>query len=178
VSASLGLRPHEVVLSKPDADWATAFETEKETLAEALGRLVLDIQHVGSTAVPDLSAKPIIDIAIAVPADADIDTIGARLRAAGYEFGVNAGSDGGYIYFREVADGLRTHHVHLIEATDPQWTNYLRFRECLRRDARLRRAYERLKSTLASRFPRDRDAYTSAKAEFIVETIESARRAQ
>lgn len=173
MSAGLGLLPHEVALSEPVRAWADEFEQEKRRLAEVLGDLVVAIEHVGSTAVPALRAKPIIDIAIAVAPGFDIATISSRLEAAGYEFAVNAGTNGGYIFFREARGGMRTHHLHVIESTDPQWSNYLKFRECLRRDEQLRREYESLKARLARQFPSDREAYTESKAAFIIGAIDS-----
>ena len=167
MTSSLGLRRRRVTVAPHSGLWASAYEAERKRLSDGLRDLVVDIQHVGSTAVPDLCAKPIIDIAIAVSDMSCFGQITERLTAMGYAYEVDAGSEGGHIFVRESAPGITTHHVHVVELNDEQWKNYLHFRDRLRQEPALREEYSRLKLSLGQRYAQDREGYTSAKAEFI-----------
>ena len=167
MNGSLGLAPEDVRVEPHSDEWGEAYETERVRLAGALGDLVVDIQHVGSTAVPGLAAKPIVDIAIAIPEASFAQRVSQVLTTLGYEFAVDAGNEGGLIFFRESNPPLRTHHVHIVEHRDPQWRNYLKFRDLLRADSDLRSKYARLKDRLVRDYANDRPGYTNAKTEFI-----------
>jgi GrpB-like predicted nucleotidyltransferase (UPF0157 family) len=163
----IGLRKGFVELVPHRAEWRDLFETERQRLAVGLGHLAQDIQHVGSTAVPGLAAKPIIDIAVAVPVPADIARCRGPLCTLGYLDRGDQGADGGYVFVKESDPGVRTVHLHLVVIDDPQWENYLRFRDRLRADEALRTQYGELKTALQARFARDRERYTLAKHDFI-----------
>jgi GrpB-like predicted nucleotidyltransferase (UPF0157 family) len=136
-------------------------------LFKRIGHLVLDIQHVGSTAVPGLAAKPIIDIAVAVASLVDVQRCRPLLIALGYLDRGDAGREGGYVFVKERVPEVRTHHLHMVTIDDPQWANYLSFRDRLRADAALRKEYAALKWKLQERFACDRQGYTAAKDAFI-----------
>ena len=155
----------EVVAHRPE--WRDLFDSERRLLHERLGSLALDIQHVGSTAVPGLDAKPIIDIAVAVASVAAIAQCKPPLGTLGYIDRGDAGRDGGYLFVKESAPDVRTHHLHIVAIDDPQWRDYLRLRDMLRADEDLRAKYAHLKNALQRRFPQDRKAYTAAKEDFI-----------
>lgn len=171
MGTDLGLAAGIVRLQRHSDKWSRAYEAERATLRQALGDLAMDIEHVGSTAVPGLEAKPIIDIAIAIAEEADAGPVSDRLLELGYGFAVDAGSAGGLIFFKESAAPIRTHHVHVVRADDAQWRNYLAFRDRLRADTRLRAEYAQLKQRLAREFASDRDGYTAAKTEFIARAV-------
>ncbi len=154
-----------VVAHRPE--WRGLFERERRALWDSVGDLVLDIQHVGSTAVPGLDAKPIIDIAAAVPSEEVLPRLEGPLRGLGYIYRGDAGGDGGHIFVKESAPEVRTHHLHVVEAHDPQWRRWLLFRDMLRADETLRAAYARTKKGLQERFGEDRKGYTRAKDEFV-----------
>ena len=139
----IGLEPAKVRVTPHSEHWQDSYDAEHKALSEALGDLAVDIQHVGSTAVPGLPAKPIIDIAIAIESPDSAAEVSEVLKQIGYRFAVDAGSEGGLIFFREPDPPLRTHHVHVVCFDDPQWRNYLSFRDRLRDDERLRSAYAR-----------------------------------
>ena len=160
----------QVVAYRPD--WHDLFEQERRFLQQHIGHLVLDIQHVGSTAVPCLDAKPIIDIVVAVASVAVIPQCRQTLCSLGYIDRGDGGKDGGYLFVKESAPDVRTHHLHLVAIDDPQWGNYLRFRDMLRADATLRIRYATLKKTLQEKFSQDREAYTTAKREFIRDILQ------
>lgn len=173
MTSTLGLEPSKVRVAPYSLEWHDVFEAERSKLADALGSLAVHIEHVGSTAVPGMSAKPIIDIAIAIERSESAARISKILDEVGYKFAVDARSEGGLIFYREINPRLRTHHVHVISIDDPQWRNYLRFRDLLRKDASVRRAYTALKERLAREFADDRDSYTMGKSDFVRAALES-----
>jgi GrpB-like predicted nucleotidyltransferase (UPF0157 family) len=163
----IGLKRGTVQVVTYHADWHNLFEQERRALHQHIGHLVLDIQHVGSTAVSGLDAKPILDIAVAVASVAMIPQCRQPLWALGYLDRGDDGSDGGYLFVKESAPDVRTHHLHMVARDDPQWRNYLRFRDILRADETLRTRYANLKKALQEKFSQDRQAYTAAKHAFI-----------
>lgn len=164
---SIGLKRHTVQVVEHRPEWSALFAAEARALRLAAGELAADIQHVGSTAVPGLPAKPIIDVAIAIHSRAVIPELAARLVAAGYIDRGDGGADGGWLLVKEPKPDIRSFHLHLVEASDPQWRNYLVFRDALRRDATLRDRYAALKHELAGQFAGNRRSYTAAKHDFI-----------
>ncbi len=163
----LGLHREIVEVVTYRSSWSHAFERERALLTRALGNVLLDIQHVGSTAVPGLEAKPIVDIAAAVEVPEKMDALKEPLQSLGYIDRGDAGDKGGYLFVKEKAPQVRTHHLHVVTINDPQWTNYLRFRDRLRSDTNVRRQYAELKKALQKEFALDRQGYTRAKHDFI-----------
>ena len=162
--------PVEIVPSDPD--WPAAYERER-ALLEPLLRPWLrgDLHHVGSTAVPGLAAKPVVDIQAGV---ADLDEARQALPLL---------VDAGYLHWHDDPEPWRlwllkprpehrTHHLHLVQADHPEFQAKLVFRDRLRRDPEARTAYERLKRDLADRHRDDRDAYTDAKSAFVLRILE------
>ena len=163
----IGLERGTVRVVPSDDEWPAAFAQERHCLCQHIGHLVLDIQHVGSTAVPGLAAKPIIDIAAAVASLTDVPRCRPLLIALGYLDRGDRGRKGGYVFVKERAPEVRTHHLHMITIDDPQWASYLLFRDRLRADAALRAEYASLKRKLQEPFAYDRGGYTGAKDTFI-----------
>ncbi len=157
--------PVQVIAHHPD--WYDLFEQERCLLQQHLRHLVLDIQHVGSTAVPGLDAKPILDIAVALASVAVILQCIPWLCRIGYIDRGDGGTNGGYLFVKESAPEVRTHHVHMVTIDDPQWHNYLLFRDILCADERLRARYAKLKQDLQNQFSQDRKSYTASKHDFI-----------
>jgi GrpB-like predicted nucleotidyltransferase (UPF0157 family) len=144
----IGLEQGTVRVVSPDDEWPVAFAQERHCLCTRIGHLVLDIQHVGSTAVPGLAAKPIIDVAAAVASPADVQRCRPLLIPLGYIDRSDRGRKGGYVFVKERAPKVRTHHLHMVTIDDPQWASYLVFRDRLRADAALRAEYASLKRKL------------------------------
>jgi GrpB-like predicted nucleotidyltransferase (UPF0157 family) len=166
-----GLKRHTVRVVEHRPEWAELFGAEARDLRLAAGELAEDIQHVGSTAVPGLPAKPIIDVAIAIRSRTAIPELAERLVDDGYIDRGDGGQNGGWLLVKESAPNIRSFHVHIVERSDPQWGNYLAFRDALRQDATLRDRYAALKRGLAAQFAGDRKSYTKAKHEFIRGTL-------
>ena len=154
------------------ADWPARFEAERRLLEAVLAPwLAGHIQHIGSTAVPGLPAKPVIDImAPVLSLDASRDAIEAVATA-------------GYVYFPYKPDAMhwfckptpahRTHHLHLVPIGSPLWHQRLAFRNALRGDLALAAEYAELKARLAAQFVLDREAYTEGKTAFITRVLAS-----
>ena len=134
---------------------------------EAGGDLILDIQHVGSTAVPDLPAKPFLDLAAAVGALDVIPELVDSLTALGYIYRGDGENSGGHLFVWESEPDVRTIHLHVVTSDDVQWKNYLRFRDLLCQNSTLRKRYAELKQELMGRHPEDRKSYTDSKHDFI-----------
>jgi len=139
----------------------------------ALGAFVLDIQHIGSTSVPNLPAKPIIDIGIAVRDFEAAFVCIAPIEALGYIYRGENGIPRRH-FFRK-GDPERTHHIHMVEVESAEWAQQLLFRDYLRSHSDALRQYADLKIDLARRYPKDREAYLAAKAPLIGEILALAR---
>ncbi len=174
----IGLEKGIVRVAPHHPSWHDPFKQERRVLQKHIGGQVLDIQHVGSTAVPGLDAKPIIDIAATVSSPGVIEELRRPLRDLGYIDRGDAGGDGGYLFVKDSAPEVRTHHLHVVAADDPQWRDYLLFRDALRTDETLRARYAELKRILQERFVQDRKGYTDGKHEFIRGVLSAATRAR
>lgn len=163
----LGLRENRVRVVPHDPDWPAVGRTLCEQLREAAGALALDVAHVGSTAVPDLEAKPILDLALGTPSDTLDPSLDRLLRDLGYHYLADTGSAGGHLFALRSAPDVNTVHLHVVAYEGPQWHNYLVFRDVLRSDPEMRRAYAEVKRRLGERYPEDREAYTLGKHEFV-----------
>ena len=152
--------------------WATLATDACQELRLAGGDLLVDVQHVGSTSVPDLPAKPILDIAAAVPTLQVLPELVARLTEIGYIYRGDGEDSGGHLFVRESSPEVRTIHVHAVQHEGSQWRNYLLFRNLLRQDVDLRKQYAELKAELASKFQDDRKTYTASKHNFIRRILE------
>jgi GrpB-like predicted nucleotidyltransferase (UPF0157 family)/ADP-ribose pyrophosphatase YjhB (NUDIX family) len=150
-------------------EWERLFEEEKAVLVAALGNCILDIQHVGSTSIPDIPAKPIIDIAIAVEDFAQATACIRQVIGLGYEYRGENGIPRRHYFVKR--DPLTTHHIHMVEKTSWDWETLLLFRDRLRQEPELAREYAELKTALAQEFVQDRDRYLNGKAPFIERVI-------
>ena len=141
-------------------EWAVLYKSEKVMLDKVIGDMVLDIQHVGSTSVKGLVAKPIIDIAIAYRNKTIIPEISEKLEKAGYIDRGDAGKNGGYIFVKECDPWVRTFHIHFVNIKSEEWKKYLYFRDVLRKDKKIRDEYTEVKRNLMSKFKNNRKEYT------------------
>ena len=164
---TIGLRRHTVRVVAHRHEWHALFESERRALLGRVGHLAVDVQHVGSTAVDGLEAKPIIDIALAVTSAEDVPRLRRPLEGLGYVYRGDAGSDGGHLFVKESAPDVRTHHLHVVSVDDAQWHQWVLFRDRLRADGALRARYAGLKKVLKERYAEDRKGYTEAKHEFV-----------
>jgi GrpB-like predicted nucleotidyltransferase (UPF0157 family) len=153
------------------AAWPLAFESEAAELRRALGALAIRIDHVGSTAVPGLAAKPVIDIQVSVRSLAPPELFQAALAPLGYKFVSLGEEDHFYPWFAKPGEWPSTHHVHLCVAGEELEARHLAFRDYLRKNPEQARAYEALKRRLAGEHEGATLSavanYSLAKSEFI-----------
>ena len=168
----IGLPKGLVQLVPYTAEWIRLFEAEKARLQAAIGKHVLDIQHVGSTAIPGMIAKPIIDIGIAVEDFEEARVCIQSVQSLGYEYRGEQGIPRRH-YF--VKGDPRTHHIHMNEVGSRDWEDQVLFRDYLVGHPQLAKEYAALKKELAERHPMDREAFQVGKARFIEWVLEMAR---
>jgi GrpB-like predicted nucleotidyltransferase (UPF0157 family) len=160
-----------IVLHDYDPRWPEQFRQEAERIHAAIGDWIRAVEHIGSTAVPGLAAKPILDVMVGIRRLLDARHCIPRMTALGYT----------YVREHERLLPERRYffkpavHLHMVEPTARFWREKLRFRDLLRADAGLARRYEALKRDLASRFPTDPVRYTEGKGAFVEEAMRVAR---
>lgn len=164
----------EVIVLEYNPDWIKAYDEEKVKIEETLQEHILSIEHIGSTSVPGLGAKPIIDMMVGVR---NLDEVGQkqidRLMAVGYEY-VHKPEYPERKFFRKGKWRAGTHHLHVYEMNGLSWRNNLLFRDYLRQHAEMAEQYYRLKKELEVTYKHDRPAYTAGKETFIQEVIRQA----
>lgn len=169
-----------IVVVAPDPAWPHRFASERDRLQPVLEPfLARAVEHIGSTAVPGLAAKPIIDM-LAVVHDIDaFEAAHAPLVDLGWHPAPEPGDDAGRRRsWCTPSVARRTHHLHVVEADSTGWPTWLAFRDALRADASAAAAYADLKRRLAARHgadPDDRDAYRQGKRAFIGATVRAWR---
>lgn len=161
----------ELRLVPHHASWLEFFEIEERRLTHALGTLVLEIEHVGSTSVPDLLAKPIIDIAMTVPSVADFEACVGPITGLGYRFRGQHGDDPLRRYYVLERGERVMVHIHLWTKEAEAWREAIRFRELLRTDEQLRRDYESEKLRVAEQVGWDKRDYSLGKGPFIQDSL-------
>jgi len=168
-----GAEQREITIADYDPAWPVEFERHARIIAGALGTAAVRIEHVGSTSVPGLAAKPIVDILVVVPDSADESSYLPQLQAAGYVLRVREPEWNEHRMFRTPG---RNVHVHVYSEGCPEIQRNLAFRDRLRRDPDDLRRYERTKRELAARAWPDMNDYARAKTE-VVESILAAAEA-
>jgi GrpB-like predicted nucleotidyltransferase (UPF0157 family) len=168
--ALFGLGWREVRLVPHDPRWAQAYRREAARLQQALGAHALEIAHIGSTAVPGLVAKPLLDIMVAVTSLQERETVIPLLERAGYEFRPHDTLPE-RLFFIAGAPEARRVNLSLAAWDSAYWRDHLAFRDILRARPEVATAYARLKVDLAERYPADRLAYTAAKGEFVARVL-------
>lgn len=163
-----GLERRAVVIVAYDPDWPARFAEHRERVQRALGPLIMRIEHIGSTAVPGLAAKPVIDVVVTTVDPDDESVMVPAMASAGYHLRVR---ETGHRMFRTTD---RDAHVHVWGDSDPEVSRYLRFRDRLRASAKDRRAYEQLKRELSARDWKDMNHYADAKSVLIEQILARA----
>ena len=163
----LGLKRGTVVLADYSPSWKEAFREERVILANALASVPCEIEHFGSTAVPGLQAKPILDIAIGIEAPHPIEDCIPAIEETGFVYRGEDADAGSHLFVRGSEDEVRTHHLHVVRLGESNWERWLAFRDYLRRSASARETYAVEKARLAMRYKNDREAYTAGKSKVI-----------
>jgi GrpB-like predicted nucleotidyltransferase (UPF0157 family) len=170
-----GLFP--IVISEPDGNWVKLFQSEKNKIHKALGKQnIIRIEHIGSTAVPNLKAKPTIDILLEVPESKDNVFMAERLREIGYHYIPRPENPAPHMMFAKgyTEDGFKgqAYHIHVRYSGD--WDE-LYFRDYLKLHPKTAREYGELKARLSVEYKNDREEYTNRKTDFIKRITRIAR---
>ena len=168
---------NKITITDYQPHWPELYQKELVLLKTIIGNHTLDIQHIGSTSVPQLAAKPIIDIMIGVKSldIADLYCVPAMVKA-GYEYVSKYEATIPHRrYFRKSSpEGIRTHHLHMVEMNSDWWNRHILFRDHLRNHPEDRDAYGELKKELSLKLYEDKHDYTEAKTGFIEGVLKNA----
>ena len=168
------IEPRSIVIADYDPAWPERFDREEARIRTALGQAALAVEHIGSTSVPGLAAKPIVDILLVVEDSAEEESYAPVMEEAGYVLRVR---EPGWNEHRMFRTPDRDAHVHVYSAGCPEIQRNLTFRDRLRRNIDNRNRYERTKRELAAREWPDMNAYAEAKTE-VIESILAASQAE
>src|SRR5215469_12549527 len=164
--------PDHVTIEDYDPRWPRLFEMLRVRIAVVLDEMAISIEHVGSTAVPGLAAKPIIDIDVLIRSSADLPVVIRKLADLGYEHRGDLGVRGREA-FRANAAAVR-HHLYVCPPGSREYEQHIAFRNYLRAHAGEANAYALLKRELANKFGSDREGYSQAKSEFVQRLLQRA----
>ena len=170
----IGLKRNTVELKEYSSYWKENAEITVSKLWDLLGNTAKGIEHIGSTSVEGLDAKPIIDIAIGVTSLEDIVPYLDELSRNGFVHVPERDSyEQVFLSCGNFDEDIRTHYIHVVIYEGREWKNYLLFRDKLNSDKKLKTQYQYLKRKLREEYPNDREAYTVGKAMFIEKVLET-----
>ncbi|MEM5003155.1 GrpB family protein [Priestia megaterium] len=169
----VGLERGVVKLEPYNCNWSILFEKEREMLSSQLKGLIIKIEHVGSTSIEGLTAKPIIDIAIGVSSLDKFIRIKEKVKGIGYvEIPVNI--DGKHVFVKDKENKI-THFLHVMIYNQKLWRDQICFRDSLRSSPDAKLKYVKLKEELAKKYPNDVISYTNEKKRFVDSILKKAR---
>ena len=164
-----------VYLEPHQKEWETTAEETIRTLKGILGDIAADIQHIGSTSIRTIKAKPIIDIAVAVNDFEAVLQKRAELEKADVIFRFDERPEQLLFVMGDFEKDTRSHHIHVVLYGSEEWNNYINFRDYLNSNIKAAREYETTKLRLSEQYPDDRIAYTDGKQEVIDRLLVEAR---
>lgn len=169
-----------VVIVDYDPRWPVLYEEEKRRILQTIGHKVISVEHIGSTAIPDLGGKPIIDIMAGVHRSTDADECIPLLQDLDYKDVTPQPEEPDWyyclskVYLPEMLK-LKNYHLHLVEYMSDHWQKHLLFRDFLQTHPHVAQQYYELKKKLAAKYGSNRIGYTDAKTSFIKSVIAQAR---
>ena len=164
---SLGLKRGTVQLEPHDKQWDEAAIQTIKNLKSILGDDAVDIQHIGSTAIPAIKAKPIIDIAVGVTDFEKIMSYNEQLQKDGIFYRGSDVEDQILYVMGDMEKDIMTHHIHIVKWNETEWKNYIHFRDYLNANEDVALQYQKLKEELEGKYADDRAAYTKGKRNMI-----------
>jgi len=168
----MGLKVGTVTLEEYNSNWSKMFKEEKENLKKMFKDLAVEIEHIGSTSVEGLSAKPIIDVAVGVKNLKDFDKIKECFEEP---YSVKEDSVSDEILIRKrIGEDVTTHLIHVMEVNGKRYQDTIKFRNYIRKHKEVLKEYEDLKKDLAEKYADNRKMYTSSKNDFIQNIIKKA----
>ena len=164
---NIGLKEGTVSLQKYNPQWKVLFEEEKQNLEVLLSAdfKTIRIEHIGSTSIPHIKSKPIIDILVVIDKETNIDNLTAKLENALYQK-CSFQPRQGEVLFKRGNDAISTHYIHIV-LENYDWERYILFRDYLLTKPNIAHEYEKLKLKLARQFRDDRTQYTASKKEYV-----------
>ena len=168
---TLGLQRGTVSLAPHREEWHRFFDEEKRRILDAIAEHVSAIEHVGSTSICGIVAKPILDVMVGIPTFEDGEKCVAALNKLGYEYKGENGVPMRHFFGK---GSPRTHHLHMVAADGDFWKHHLLFRDYLISNRQVAEEYNNLKLDLAALFPQDREAYTNGKESFVRRVLREA----
>lgn len=171
----LGLQRGTVRLAEYNPEWKQLFRKEQSLLKEALGNKFISVEHVGSTAIPGIKAKPVLDIMLAIADLDDWEQIQEPLAALGYKFRKDFRKEQQHILFVKGPEANRTHYLKVTELNSKFWTENILFRDFLVNNPKYRDEYGKTKEQLCKNHQDNRELYTKGKEEFIRRILELAK---
>lgn len=166
----IGLKRGTIQLANYNPDWINIFTHERVLIQDIIGNWILDIQHIGSTSIPDMAAKPIIDIAIGVENFDEAHICIVPLEKLGYIYKGENGIPRRH-FFTKTSNDITTFHLHMNEINSQDWRSQIFFRDYLTSDIMKAQQYRELKEKLAELYLNDRDAYLKGKDSFIEDIL-------
>ena len=167
--AKIFLRPMLVKVVPHNPQWKKAFDTESQQIAAIIAKNLVFIHHIGSTAIPKIYAKPIIDFLVEVHNINLVDRQTSEMEKLGYEAMGEFGLVGRRYFRKESSLGIRTHHVHIYETNSPEILRHLAFRDYMNAHPQDAEQYSQLKQKLAQQYPNDIESYMDGKDKFVKE---------
>ncbi len=171
----IGLKQGTVRVIKYNSKWKSIFDKEKKLLLKSFPKNIIDVSHGGSTAIPGLFAKPIIDMFATIHFLSDVEKLKLDLGKMGYEYKGEQGVPGRILYVKGSTE-CRTHHLQFVLPTSDQWKNHILLKKYYIRHPKIAEEYSKLKIYLAKKFPKDRKSYTNSKDSFIKSIIDKAKK--
>jgi len=169
----LGVKRDKVTLAPHNDNWKNEYKLTKKELEDILGDNIIEINHVGSTAIKGIVAKPILDVAVVIKSAESLNMAG--MEAAGFEYGREGVIPGRYYFARRVDGDISTHHIHCYLANNDNYNSVILFCRFLNENPEYAKQYNDLKVGLAFEHPDDRVAYGEAKTEFIEKIVALAK---
>jgi len=176
----IGLKKGTVKLIPHETEWEAEAQRTVARLQAILGPVIRDIQHVGSTAIPAIKAKPIIDIAVAVEDFADVLAREKEMNDFGFYYRPNAGLEEQILFasgsYYEGTGDIQTHFIHIVPVGSKSWKHYIHFRDYMNSHPEAAKAYEDLKVSLEAKTQHDpgRERYLQGKHDFILSILQLA----
>jgi|SRR5690625_361784 len=169
----LGLNKNEVRLAMHDDQWQTEFNKVRQNLIEQTSLNKNQIEHIGSTAIKEIKAKPIIDLLVGVPSiNVDLAELEKELRMVNfYRLKVEQPNEIVFAKFTDQTFNVKTHYIHLVKLEDELWNNLIFFRDYLNRNKTARLAYERIKLDFVNKNDEGIEEYTNSKESFVKKII-------
>ena len=173
----IGLKRGTVRLKKHNPKWKELFEKEKKLLLKKFPDIILEISHGGSTAIPGMPAKPIIDMFTAVKSLKSIESVKKELEKLCYEYRGEEGVPGRILYVKNMRGGreIRTHHLQFVEKGNKEWKNHLLIKNYYLEHPGAVKEYAKLKKELANKYPDNRPLYSEGKQKFVKAILKKAK---